>query len=247
MQKILSHTNTKLQKRKKQSHVKDALEKDNSCGLHVAKLFIYYRMLQNPHRINPVPLKLISGKTIYKKYKKLFDEFAQKATNNKFDVNEYIKWCVINRGVNESCLSSCLSSTVLLFEFCKHMQKKQKYNKIYKWFMKSVKNIIDECIKTQTYTTKDFLRELIRTNKIGPYVAAGKISIYYFAAIPSFSKVIDHLDIFSKQELHLLKEHFNVYHSEINEAFLAKRHKMANPIELTDLGILKALKKQSFS
>lgn len=243
MQKTSSHTGTRSQNLEKQSLAGDEQEKPSIDGLHVAKVFLYYRMMQNPHRVNPVPLKLISGKTLYKKHKQLFDEFAAKAVHNKFDVDKYLKWCVLSRGINESCLRSCLSSVSLLVEFQLHMQKQQKMDKIYKCFMRSMKNIIDECIATQTYTTKDFLRELIRNNKIGPYVVAGKISIYYLAAIPSFNKVIKHLDYFSRLELQLLNEHFSIYHSEINEAFLAKKHKMANPIELTDIGILKALKK----
>ena len=131
----------------------------------------------------------------------------------------------------------------MIDEFCKHIKKQKKLEDIYKWFMMSVKSIVDECIKTQTYTTKDFLRELIDNNKVGPYVAAGKISVYWLAAIPSFNKVIKHLDYFSKQELQLLDEHFDIYHSEVNEAFLVKNRKMVNPIELTDLAILKTLKK----
>ena len=131
----------------------------------------------------------------------------------------------------------------MIDEFCSHVKKQKKLEDIYKWFMTTVKNIVDECIATQTYTTKDYLRHLIDNCKIGPYVAAGKISVYYLAAIPSFSKVIGHLDYFSKLELQLLEEHFEIYHSEVNEAFLAKKRKMVNPIELTDLAILKTLKK----
>ena len=91
------------------------------------------------------------------------------------------------------------------------------------------------------------MRWLVDNNKIGTYVLAGKISMHYLAAIPSFNKVIEHLDYFSKLELTQLNDHFEIYHSEINEAFLAKKKKMVNPIKLTDLAILKALKKLSHS
>ena len=96
----------------------------------------------------------------------------------------------------------------------------------------------------QICTTKDFFRQLIKDNKVGAYVMSGKISLYYLAAIPSFKKVIEHLDYFSKLELQSLNDHFEIYHSDVNEAFLAKKHKMVNPIELTDLAILKALNKK---
>lgn len=208
-----------------------------------AKTFKWWRSWQNPHRMNPIPFKLVSGKKLYKEHKEAFDTFAANAKKNNFDIKSYFKFCIIDRGVRESNILSCLESTTFIDEFCKHVKKQKKLEDIYRWFMMSVKNIVDECMKTQTYTTKDFLRDLVNSNKIGPYVAAGKISVYWLAAIPSFNKVIEHLDYFSKLELQLLADHFDIYHSEVNEAFLAKKHRMVNPIELTDLAILKTLKK----
>ena len=244
MPKNLSSINIRLQKPVCQKAEEGVVRISKHIdGEYVAKVFKYYRGLQNTYRTAIVPLKLVSGKKIYKLHKDAFDAFANRANKHKFDIDAYMKYCVIHRGINESCIESCLNSTTLLVEFSNYLKKKRKLAKIYNAFMNTVKNIVDECIKKQTYTTKDFLRELISTNMIGPYVLAGKLSIYYLAAIPSFNKVIKHLDYFSKLELKLLDEHFEIYHSEVNEAFLDKKHKMVNPIELTDLSILKALKK----
>ena len=214
-----------------------------SDGEMAAKTFKYYRGMQNPHKTCVTPLKLAPSKKLYKEHKDSFDKFAALAKKNNFDIDSYFKFCVIDRGVNEQCIDACLSSTTMMDDFCLHLKKQQKLDSIYRWFMMTVKNIVDECLETHTYNTKDFLRDLIDHNKIGPYVAAGKLSVYYLAAIPSFIKVIEHLDYFSKLELQLLADHFDIYHSEVNEAFLAKRHKMVNPIELTDFAILRALKK----
>ena len=246
MQKSSKSTNTRLQKLQKLQKLSPKTENavfDMSDGEYAAKIFKWWRSWQNPYRMSPIPFKLVSGKKLYKEHKEAFDIFASNAKKCKFDIKSYFKFCVIDHGMNESAIESCLSSTTLIDEYCNHIKKKKKLDDIYRWFMTSVKNIVDECIKTQTYTTKDFLRNLIDHNKIGPYVAAGKISVYWLAAIPSFSKVIGHLDMFSQQELYLLCEHFDIYHSEVNEAFLEKKHKMVNPIELTDLAILKSLKK----
>lgn len=244
MQKTSNHINTRLQKRAKRHLAEDVEHSNPSDGEYVAKIFKYYRGWQNPYRTTIIPLKLVSGKTIYKKHKELFDAFAAKAKKNNFDIDAFIKYCVINRGINESCIVQCLSSTTMLNEFYNHLNKKHKLNNIYRWFMKSVKNIVAECLDLQICTTKDFFRQLIKDNKVGAYVMSGKISLYYLAAIPSFKKVIEHLDYFSKLELQSLNDHFEIYHSDVNEAFLAKKHKMVNPIELTDLAILKALNKK---
>ena len=236
--------NIRLQ-RQKSKHSRDVAIDQNtiSDGEMVAKIFKYYRGWQNKYKKTIAPLKLVSGKKIYRLHKDAFDAFAARAKKNKFDVDAYMKYCVINRGINESCVLSCLTSSTMLQEYANYLKKKKKLEAIYVGFMNTVKTIVKECISDQTYTTKDFLRHLIKHNMIGPYVTSGKISIHYLAAIPSFNKVIKHLDHFSKLELQLLDEHFDIYHSEINEAFLDKKHHMVNPIELTDLAILKALKK----
>lgn len=212
-------------------------------GELAAKIFKYYRAWQNPYRSTIPPFKLVSGKTLYKQHKDTLDAFADLANKNHFDIDAYFKYCVISRGINEDCIEACLSSTTMLNEFSLHLKKQKKLDNIYKHFMSTIKNIVQECLELQTYTTKDYLRWLIDNNKIGPYVLAGKLSMHYLAAIPSFNKVISHLDYFSKLELQLLDSHFEIYHSEANEAFLAKGKKMVNPIGLTDLAILKALKK----
>lgn len=245
MQRSSRSMNTRPQRcRKNLSSTHSADDsKTLSDGELAAKTFKYYRGWQNPYKHTITPMKLVSGKKLYKEHKEAFDTFAALAKKNKFDIDKYFKFCVIDRGVNEKQVEMCLSSTVMLDEFSNHIRKQNKLKRIYKWFMMSVKNIVDECLETHTYTTKDFLRELIASDRIGIYIASGKISVYYLAAIPSFSKVISHLDYFSKLELQLLSEHFEIYHSEVNEAFLLKKHKMVNPIELTDLAILKALKK----
>ena len=245
MQKSSKSTDTRSQSRRK-LHSRDQEDNDEqaiSDGEMAAKIFKYYRGWQNPYKTTITPLKLVSGKKLYKEHKEDLDKFAALAKKNNFDIDSYFKFCVIDRGIRESCIDACLSSTTMIDEFCNHVKKQKKLEDIYRWFMMTVKNIVDECIKTQTYTTKDYLRHLIDNSKIGPYVAAGKLSVYYLAAIPSFNKVMSHLDYFSRLELQLLEDHFEIYHSEVNEAFLSKKKKMVNPIELTDLAILKTLKK----
>lgn len=246
MQKNLKHTNTS--KDSERLSVSDAnIEAYDFTpiltGELVAKIFIYYRNWQNPHKINITPFKLVSGKTFYRKHKIVLDNFAALAKKNKFNIVKFLKFCVIDRGINNNSIDKCLTSTTMINEFCIYMQKNKKLEKIYVWFIDTVKNIVKLCLEAHIYTTKDFLKWIIDNDRLGAYVASGKISIYYLAAIPSFYKIIKHLDYFSRQELNLLDKHFEIYHSEVNEAFLKKKKKMINPIEFTDLAILKSLKK----
>ena len=202
-------------------------------GELVAKTFKYYRRQYDSH-VNPnVPVRLIPVRSLYLKNKEQFDKFADIANKNNFDVDSYMRYCV-KCGIKESNVSVCLSSTVMIDKFFLHMKVVNKRKKIYKWFLKSAKNIAKQCIDEGYDSTKDYLVDLIRSGKIANYVSAGTISLYFFAAIPKFDKVIKELDMFSKQALYLLDEHFDVYHSEINKAFLQAKNVKVNPISFTD-------------
>ena len=108
--------------------------------------------------------------------------------------------------------------------------------------MKTMKNIAAECIAGGYFTSIDLIRDLMKSNRLAAYVIAGKISIYYLAAIPNIGEVISKLDPLSRAELARLNDHFEIYHSDINKAFMQENHKLVNPIDLTDRYIAKLRK-----
>lgn len=215
-------------------------------GEYVARLFKFYRMQQNPHLHHVPPLKLVPFKSLYNRHREAFDSFAKLANKNNFNVEPYIKWCV-KCGIDESELDVCLMSSTMMNKYIVHLKSFSKRKDIYKWFIKSVKNIATECVDNGYFTTKDFLRMLIDTHQIGAYVAAGKISVYFFAAIPNFNRVVEKLDHFSRIELRCLEEYFDIYHSDVNKAFILAKNKMINPIDVTDALISKMRSKQDAS
>lgn len=208
-------------------------------GYDIAQLFIYYRRKQNPYIKKHLPLKLVSAKSFYNKHKNKFDIFAEKVNKNHFNVDSYIKFCVIDNGIKEEYIDLCIASTTMIEKFHQHLQSVIKYKKIYSWISKSIKNIAIYCVENDYFSTKDFLRFLIESKQIGAYVASGKISIYYFAALPKFKNAISKLDYFSKNELHCLEKYFDIYHSDVNNAFLYVKNTMINAIDLTDKAIFK--------
>ena len=165
------------------------------------------------------------------------------ASKNNFDVEPYIKYCV-QCGITESTIETCLASTKMIDKYAMHVKKHSLRRKIYRWFIKSAKNIAKQCIDNGYFTTKDFLRMLIDTKQVGKYVVTGQISLYFFAAIPNFKKVISKLDYFSQQELQLLNKHFDIYHSDVNKAFLQEKNMYVNPIDFTDKLIWKIRERQ---
>ena len=216
----------------------------NCDGYIVAQLFLYYRRLLNPHIKNHLPLKLVSAKKLYSKHKDQFDAFAKNAVKNNFDVDPYIKFCVVECGLNEKTIDLCISSTLMLARYDDHLKLIAKRRKIYKWFMKSAKNIAEYCIESGYFSARDFIKHLIETNKVGPYIMSGKISVYYFAAMPNFGKIISKLDYFSRNELSYFEKHFNVFHNDVNDAFLYVKNMLVNAIDITDKILLKMRQKK---
>ena len=202
-------------------------------GEYVAKIFKWYRRQQNPYVKKELPLKLVSGKALYKSHKSSFDKFASNASKNKFDVERYIKYCV-RCGITESTVEACISSTTMIDKYMLHIKQYNKRKKIYKWFIKSARNVAKMAIDNGCQSTKDYLKLLFDKKLIGNYVISGQISIYYFAAIPNFEKIIKKLDYFSRKELWQLEEHFEIFHSEVNKAFLQEKNCKVNPVALTD-------------
>jgi len=211
-------------------------------GPRLAKVFAYFLHLKKPNVKKDIPMMLMSGKELYNPNKEAFDRFAKIAKNNDFDVVPYAKFCIDN-GITAKNIDLCLSSSNLLARFNEANKERHRLKKIYKWFMKSAKNIATEANELGMFSAKDFIRMLIVSKQIAAYIVSGRISLYYFAAIPRFNLAIPKLDYFSKLELQPIERHYEIYHSDVNKAFLQEKNTMVNPIELTDLLMKKLAKK----
>lgn len=49
----------------------------------------------------------------------------------------------------------------MVYKYGAHMKRAASRKKIYKWFLKSAKNIAQQCLDRGMFTTKDFLRSLV--------------------------------------------------------------------------------------
>lgn len=215
-------------------------------GPHIAKIFAYFMHLKKPNVKKDIPMMLMSGKSLYNPHKKVFDNFAEIAKKNSFDVVPYAKFCVDN-GISAKNIEICLTSSNLLAKYNEMNKEALRLKKIYKWFVESAFNIASEAVEMDFFSTKDFIRMLVETKQIAAYIVSGRISPYYFAAIPKFNKAVPKLDYFSRIELQPVERWYEIYHSDVNKAFLQERNIMVNPLEFTDLLMKKIKEKKSTS
>ena len=203
-------------------------------GLFAARVWKWARQEVNPHLKFKLPLERIAAKCVYESHREAFDRLASAFNNNGMSPLNYLRFFAIEWGGTESKIDDELCSERALSAFETWTAANEKRKKIFSWFMKSVHNIVDECVEHGWFTTKDFIRHLINEKKLANWYASGKISKYYLAAIPNFWKIVPKLDHFSKEELKLVADRYDMYNTEVNEAFLQLKKFKVNPIALTD-------------
>lgn len=212
---------------------------------YIAKLFKFYLQFKNPYIKFKLPFKRVSSKVFYSTYQKEFDKLFNVFSKYNLDIIKYINFFINYLDKRENDIKTCLVSNIVFSQYIEWLKKIDKQNNIYKYFVKSAKNIAIESFKLGYYNTKDFLRYLIKHKKIAEYFVSGKISIYYFAAIPNFNKIIPKLDNFAIAELKQLYDNFEMYNAEIIQAFIKQTNQKVNPISYTDELIFKIREKQN--
>lgn len=182
-------------------------------------------------------MRRVAWKSLYHKHQKQFDKLVEVFQKYDIDVFKYIEFFVKHQKKSERNINDELLCMKSIESFEEHLKVEEKRKKAFKWFMKSVENISSDCVALNILTTKDYIRYLIQTRKIGNCYLTGKISRYWFAAIPSFRKLASKIDHLSRDELADVFNMFDIYNSEINEAFLLMKNCKANPIKVTDEAI----------
>lgn len=209
-------------------------------GEFVAKYFKYFLQLKNPYVVYKLPVERVSSKSMYVKHKLAFDKFAKICSKYSIDAVKLLDFYVNKLNKFEKDVDNSLVAIDTINKYVESLQIADLHDKIYKNFLKSVNNIVADCIELNFNSVIDYLRYLISNRKLAAYYATGKISTYYFAAIPKFRNVIDKLDDLAKAEFKTLYDRYEKYHSDVNEAFLKMKNIRINPIKFTNDAILKA-------
>lgn len=209
-------------------------EKQIIDAVSAAKIFKFHLQLKNPNLKFIISLNKIPVKTFYAKYSDEFSKLVIIFNKYNLDIVKYIKFFIDVLDKREKDIKQDLVSTTTITKYIDFLKLRDKQDKIYNYFVKSAQNIVRDCIELGYFSTKDYIRHLITTKKLAEYYVSGKISLYYFAAIPNFKNIISKLDSFSKDEFQKIYDRFEMYNSEIVTAFIKKTNQKVNPIKYTD-------------
>lgn len=208
---------------------------DDVSGEGLARLFKYRRILKDSSLSSyGVSLGRVSAKSFYEKHKKAFDDTSSFFLSHGLDARPYIRFFVDDLCKNAYDIDGSLYSRQCIRQYADKLQAAEKRRKVYSWIMKSVSNLADMCVNEGHVSGKDCVLSLIRRKRVAAEFVGGRVSKYFFAAMPGFRDVIPTLDHFSKAEFAELYDKFDIYNTEANEAFLAVRNRTVNPLRLVD-------------
>lgn len=209
-------------------------------GERTAELFKYYRQFENSSfERTPVKLNRISARGLYLRHKKQFDDLYGFFVAHGLDLKRYIEFFVKERKRSEEDIDCWLFSRQSISDYMAKLQLADKKRKIYSWFSKSVSNIVDMCMKYDYMSGKDCLLDLMRQKRLAQEFMSGRISKYFFAAMPNFKNLIPKLDYFARLEFSELYDKFDIYNTEINDVFIQYRNRTVNPLDIVDIELAK--------
>lgn len=200
----------------------------------IAQFLKYKLQYKNSKIENAIPLHMIKAKAFQQKYHVQIAKLRKIVeTFENFDVYKYLSFFVDNIYKNDLDIKK-LVSTYNFSQYKNYLEYLEKQERIYGYFMKSVKNIVNDCKQLQIFSAKDYLRYLIQNKKLSQYYISGRISCYFFAAIPKFKMLIDRLDPLTKNDFRELYNMYEMYNAEIVKVFLKKTNKKINPLDIVN-------------
>jgi len=100
---------------------------------------------------------------------------------------------------------------------------------------KSAANIAKECVEHGYPRSIDFIKDLISAKRLAAYYMSGIISKHFFAAIPTFPKIVKKLDPISRDEFGPLCAKFEKHSIDIQEAMAQENFSYSSVFDYADL------------
>jgi len=180
------------------------------------------------------PLSRTSAVSLYRRHKAAFDDVAEFFGSRGLSAEGYAGFFVGELGKTEDDLDGMFYSRWAIGKYADRLAAAEKRRKVYGWYEKSVKNVAAIAAERGFMSGRDCVMALAREGRLAALLAAGVVSKYFLAAIPNFRDLAPTLDHFSKCELAELLDRYDMYNTEVNEAVLRCRNRVANPLAAVD-------------
>lgn len=187
-------------------------------GQDVARYLVYFSKLNSAPLGNEINIVNISGLGLYRKHKSTCNKALMLQKKYGIDLIRYIKFFVSKYRLNDKNVERLVDSQNIVW-YASDIQIKVKHERVYAYVLKSVNNIVDECVKNGYTSTKECLKYLIESNKLAAKYLSGEISQYYIAGIKNIGKLVRKMDKISQDSLHEVVEQQNKLLSDMQDAF----------------------------
>lgn len=150
----------------------------------------------------------------------VFIKLDKLCTENDIDYKKYIEFCIDEiRKIHTYIKLPYLLNIKYIRLFNEYNEIEHQYVKISEYIIKSSKKIIDICKENKLSTFTEFIKYIIKENKLGHYMKCGILSKYILVLIPNIKNIRDFFDTESVYELDNYV--INKYDKLLNDAIIA--------------------------
>lgn len=206
----------------------------------VARYFVFLKKEKNLN-FGSIKFKNISAKAIYNSNYDIFAKFYKIAKKYNINIKGYINFYIFKLKKNENSIKDDFLNINTINQYCEYLKISERYEKIYKYFLKSANNIVDVCVENNYRDVREYLKRLILKNKLAEKIISGEISIYYLASIPNIKSLIKQMDDCNKNELQSLIDNYDKLNKDIQDAFMFIKSNYVKPIDFTNKLLFKKL------
>ena len=177
-------------------------------------------------KIYPVGLErptrnlVVSGVTLYRKNKEVFDKLFAIQDKYGIDMCGYVSYFLHqNRNFSKDKIPMMLD-TMSLHRYAEDLKISLKHQKILDNFSKSAQFMLNEVDRRNCNSVKECVKELIQENKIASLYLTGRLSAHYLAAIKNFRKIVFRMDQISRDTLSEVANQQEQLLSDLRDAFM---------------------------
>lgn len=199
--------------------------------INVARFFEYSCKKKTANKGLKISIVNIQGKTIYRKNTAVFNKLFDISNKYLFSLTPYITFCVNELNILDP---QQLISKNTLYKYTTKIKVIEEANQIYKYFLKSVDNVVKECIELNFSTAREYFGYLIKNNKLGEKYVTGKISVYYLSSIHNIEKLIAKMDSLNQDTLKIVSDRRDKFNADLQNAFLLLKSQKVNTLQYTD-------------